>query len=88
MGARPGEATRLKSFGVQAIDSIDEDWIIGQPRFFSVTLWRAPKEEASPRWGNITEMAAVRAQLLEPSGEEEVVVDPWKLRDIREVERV
>ena len=53
--------------------AIDNDWIIGQPRFFSATRWRAPKEEPSLRWWDIAEIEAVCAQLQQPHGEDEVV---------------
>jgi integrase len=65
--------SRLNSLEQLLRYAIDNDWIMGQPRFFSATMWRAPKEEPPLRWWNITEMAAVRAELLKPRGKEEVV---------------
>jgi integrase len=53
--------------------SIDHDWIVGQPRFFSATRWRAVEEDPPIRWWDIDELEAVRRQLQQPSNNEEVV---------------
>ncbi len=53
--------------------AIDNDWIFGQPRFFSATPWKAPNEDPPVRWWSIDELEAVRAQLQQPKGDEEVL---------------
>ncbi len=52
---------------------IDNDWIIGQPRHFRATPWKAPNQEPPLRWWTISEIEAVRAQLRQPHGNEEVL---------------
>ena len=65
--------SRLNSLEALLRYSIDHDWIIGQPRFFSASPWTAPIKDPPLRWWNIEEMEAVYAQLQQPHGDEEVI---------------
>ncbi len=65
--------SRLNALEQLLRHAIDNDWIVGQPRFFSATRWQAPKQDPPLRWWGIEEVEAVRLQLRQPSSDEEVV---------------
>ncbi len=53
--------------------SIDNDWLIGQPRFFSATPWKAANEDPPIRWWDVDDLEAVLRELHQPKDVEEVI---------------
>ena len=65
--------SRLNSLEALLRYSIDNDWLIGQPRFFSASPWTAPHDDLPIRWWDMEQLEAVHRELQLPRDDEEVV---------------